>query len=498
VSLDLSELAAASLRGTARSGLPAPLPTPLGRSLARVVAPTPESTLLLRAGLAGLHALAGQPPAQAAAEADPVLPPGPRPAPPALAELLPELAEHLNVLTELIDFLAAAGQTLGPREFWLLRDSRLPVKLWDVLDERARWLAHQNPAWRGLDPGRYSKDVRVRLLRAEVLESHAAEPERVAAELLTRWPDFRADERRAVLEGIAASLHPADLPLLALAQSDKLKDVQKIARQLAAHLPGEIQDSVIAALKASVKVSSKGTPKFLAVDLPAVLGSLDLKDMYDTATARLVGALPFPVLLSALGVTPAGLLSGIRNDPGYSMTAELVGTLRGDLTLEVARQVHPSLDMDHWPQVRIRRLAQGALAALDPEAPDADLTGLLAALLSALDEPLALTGPEQARLHRLTGTLLTELSAESASESSQEYAVRLITQVGFHLNPGLPLWPAPDLTPPEPLPENAKKDVQGRYNSRLYLLARVNLAYTELNQVLTLRRRVAEVMGQTG
>lgn len=503
MSAELSELAAAARRGTARSSLPEPGLAPLGKALARITAPTPESTLLLRAGLAGLHALAGQALVKAKADIPLTLPPDAKAIPPSLSELLPQVAPHLKVLTELIGFVAAVGQTLGPQDLWELRLSHMPIKLWSVLGERGRWLARQNPDWRGLDPEQCSRDVKVRLLRSEVLEAHVADPETVAADLLTRWPDFKADERRAVLDAVAASLHSADLPLLTLASNDKLRDIQQVARQLSAHLPGEAQEAVRAALRASVSVSRSGKIKFLDVDLPAALGSLDPKDTSDSAARLMIGALPLPLMLETLNVTLTQLVIGLRDDPGY-LESEFSKALCGELPFKLVLQLPESLDpgrvsMDYgrWPQSRIRRVAVEMVAAVSLGALDHWRVKLLASLLAALGEPLELPEAEQARLHELARVLLNRLGAPDAdADKLSDAAFDLLDQLPVHLDPHRALPPMPVLPVQEPLPENAKKDEQQRYDRRHSYLSRLERLHTHLNQVLTLRRRVVEIMGR--
>lgn len=340
MSAELQALAATFLRGTARAELPALPGGPLGEALSRVQRAAPEETLLARAALGGLYSQAGRVPAKVQTPA-PVFVEGEsetrRPAPAALLTLFPFLSDQPEVLYQTLGLLNQADLTLpAPAALTLLAltdggTDSLSGPLWALLDEHGRWLARLNPDWKRHDPATPPDSLRLSRLRREIMEAHAERPEACASELLARWPELRADGRRTALGAVAGSLHPADWPILHLAQADRLPDLKRRALLLQGHLPGEVQGAVRAALPTWF-TREKGKLKMVAGQYVQALGQPEPGTTADGPLHRLLGALPTADLLTLLGASLAEVLDALKKYAEH--TGSPASEYRGGKVLE--------------------------------------------------------------------------------------------------------------------------------------------------------------------
>lgn len=559
---ELQRLSAAARRGTSRGGVPGPAPTdssatgssatPLGRSLALVGRDSPEATLLARAALAGLHLQAGRTPSLPTAPA-PQFVSVERPAPAipaALARLLPTLAQQPEVLRETLTLLYPTGRRLNAVQarplLALSTGDRDPLSalLWPVLNEHARWLARLHPVWRRHDPALLSPSAQLASLRWELVETRAASTdplaiEAVAADLLARWPTFRADERRVALGAVASRPHLADLPLLHLAMNDRLPDLRRQARVLQGQLPGEVQDAVRAALPTWFGLE-KGKLTLLRGEYVPALGEVDVTTTADNELGRLLGAFPLaelPGLLkadlvevrAAVLASPAHLGSPAHTSRGRNVLEDLHHAARAGADLNTLIALGPGLDplLVFWPQRRIRSLLLEVTARLIGRAElDGTLMRTAVTVLEALTEPLpaAEVGPEGAspeqprsgmlarvadalggrpqktpvgqlaqtdwptHLHALAERLLSALSREVSSHALP--LETLLTALHIHLDPACPDPDAPDPKPPPDLPEHPSRQQQEAQTVALILYSQQIRARSNLTHILGLRRQV--------
>lgn len=447
---DAQALLAAALVGTARTTPPAHAGTPLADALNRVTGPDPEGTLLARAGLTGLAAVAGR-----AAPATP----GPLPAP-APAESRPEAparaARHLPLLLdtpllpEWLTLCARAGCRVPPEVLPDLLDAarqRMDLRdlLAPVLGERGAWLAAFHPDWRftprpfdpdaWLDATDAEKDALFRALRA-------ADPDQAAALLRDHFTAERATVRRRLLQAVHDTLTPADAalePLLDAALTDRSADVQALARRALQRLPGSAFNARMA--RRATHALDGSVPGRPALRLPAPPDPDLKRDGFETGlTAK-------GFLWHVLAHThPDVLLGALHLDPPALVA--LAGDLDAHEELRRAALAvpHPALAQALIPHLK-DTLPLRRLAATDPlqaarDALHAHDTDLLHALLPDLPAPWPAD---------LTGALLPRLAA-SLRRVEYPYA-----------------WPAPwrDLhalllvradplgPPPAPLPEDA-------------------------------------------
>ncbi|ULH16170.1 DUF5691 domain-containing protein [Deinococcus sp. KNUC1210] len=529
---DLELLAAAARRGTARSALPEPSATALGAALAAVSRDTPEAALLARAALVGLHARAGRLPARATDTA-PLFQPTEgvaRSAPAAVLALLPTLMSLPPLMQELLQRAAMRGLHLPVTDARLVLEQLgtqggdpLSGTLWPVLDEVGRWLARLHPVWKRQDPAQASESVQLERLRRELVEAHATDPHAVTADLLTRWPTLKADERRTALNAVAGSLHPADLPLLTLAQRDRLDDVRRLARLLPARLPGPLADEVRAALQALVKLDKKGKLKVGVQDIPAALRDpAPKKGVVEDELALLLGATPVDELAALLGGPDIlRLLSEYRSPSGmHSGFADLRQAAAGGASLDALTVLAPSLEMalTAWPQARVReRLWEALDRLLTQKQPDSSLLSATSALLHALIGPLAgaATPPEPGkpglfqrlrtfvqpaapdeftRLHRVFDSLLRHVATELPEQP--HIHMHLLAALILQLDPARPL---PELPAPPPLPtldplKKPSKETLQNVQHQEWQRSNLERQYADLTQLHALRRRIQTLL----
>ncbi|WP_425147180.1 DUF5691 domain-containing protein [Deinococcus sp.] len=530
---DLELLALAARRGTARQAVPEPSASPLGAALSQIERDTPEATLLARAALAGLHAQAGRAPARASTPA-PIFQSQEAPAQAAPAEvvaLLPHLQPHSLALLEALRRLHAHGLTLNAADALPLLEVHDTTilnsgALWPVLDEVGRWLARLNPVWKKHDPAQPSEAVALERLKRELVEAHASDPEATTQDLLARWPTLKADERPIVMKSVAGSLHPADLPLLQLAQRDRLENVRRLAHLLPAHLPGELAERTRAALQALVKVDRKGKLKVGVGEIPSELRDpLLKKGETEDEAALLLGAIPLETTLTLLSLDgPRALIDFSREYARYHNVRR--STLAG-ISLKTLSEFLDLAEwaLDVWPQARIReRLWEAVELLLSAPSLDSSAVAVTNALFQKLNGPLELPGesgstpqnpapagllqrlrrlvspttsPSSAgKLHRLAERLLHEVAVDLPSQPI-EY-LSLLRSLVYQLDAAQPLPALPPAPPAAPLPAQptpeALKAAERRGRDRAYLEAQ----YAALTRILELRRQLHALLPEPG
>lgn len=302
----LKDLAATALRGTARAELPKPDSGPLGEALSRVSADTPEQLLLARAALAGLHARAGKALDTTQTPPPTTLPPAAHPLPAALWPLLRQLRNSPAFESALQDVLAKEW-TLSAAQVLELDTGHQPptTALWPLLDERGKAVLDAHPLHKAWEKAEAQAQWEARLDALQ--EARAADPTAGAAQTLELWKETNADGRRDLLDMLERQLLPADLPLLQHAEKDRSAEVQRRARMLQGHLPGPLQDELLALLPQAVQVQQNKI-SFKPFDLPEALGKVKTGAYDDSDLHRLLGALPFSLLLKALDVRGEQLL----------------------------------------------------------------------------------------------------------------------------------------------------------------------------------------------
>ncbi len=536
---DLARLSAAARRGTSRTGLPEVTPTPLGAALEQVERGAPEATLLARAALSGLHLQAGRTPGLPTAPAPQFLPTEvPAPAiPAALDRLLPALAQQPEVLREALTLLHPGEWRLNAvqaQPLLTLNDAGgdpLRGRLWPVLNEHARWLARLHPVWKRQDPETLPVSVKLAHLRRELVEAHASSPETTAADLVSRWPTLKADERRVALSAVAGSLYPADWPLLQLAMNDKRPDLRRQARLLQGHLPGEVNGAVRPALAGWFRLVRGRLAVVQGAYLPA-LGEVDGGTSGDSELARLLGAVPITELPGLLGVHLPEIRRAIGKFPGHA-GGHAEGN-RGRVAISgMERTALAGADLDtllgfesglgdlleFWPQARIQarlwqatarllqqsdldgpllRLTLALLGALEmplPPTPDdlpAPKTGLLARVASALGVGKADQQGWPARLNALAERLLLGLSREVSRY--QQPTGALLSALLMHLDPARPDPHSAEPLLSTELPDKADRKWQEAQTVALILHNQHLRARAELSHTLTLRRQVRAVL----
>ena len=324
MSRDLNDLALVATRATSRAELPAPA-GPLAGARAGLPGDTPEALLLGRAALLGLHARAGAPLGRASAPPPPEQPAPTRPLPPRLAALLPRLLGLDTVLTrQALEDVAARGWTLNATQLLDLtaRSAESTRLLWTLADARARATLDLHPSHKQAQKAEENLVWTLRL--SAVQERRQTDPAAAVQDLTGLWAEQGADRRKELLALVRKGLRPEDRPLLELATRDRSPEIAKQARQLLGHLPGPLQDELLALLPQAVKVSGllKKKVTFGAFDLPAALGKPRAGQYDDGDLHRLLGALPTPLILETLKVGWKDLHKAAR-DQHWSLASEL-------------------------------------------------------------------------------------------------------------------------------------------------------------------------------
>nr|WP_246580653.1 DUF5691 domain-containing protein [Deinococcus aestuarii] len=252
-----------------------------------------------------MHARAGAPLQRAAAPPPTPLPAPERSLPSALAALLPALVRtDPALITGALDTVAARGWTLNAAQVLALynQSTNLARTLWTLADGRARATLEAHPLH---GRARQDEEDAAWAARLEALtEQRRSDPAQAAQSLQELWAAQPADRRKVLLALVRRDLRPEDRLLLETATRDRSPEVQKTARQLLGHLPGPLQDELLALLPQAVKVSGllKKKITFGAFDLPAALGKPRAGQYDDGDLHRLLGGLPTPLILKTLRV----------------------------------------------------------------------------------------------------------------------------------------------------------------------------------------------------
>lgn len=306
----LKDLATTALRGTARAELPKPDSGPLGEALSRVSADTPEQLLLARAALAGLHARAGKALDTAQTPPPTTLPPAARPLPEKLWPLLRQLRNSPAFESALQDVLAKEWTLSAAQVLELYTSHQTPTTaLWPLLDERGKAVLDAHPLHKAWEKAEAQAQWEARLHALQ--EARAADPTAGAAQTLELWKETNADGRRDLLDMLERELLPADLPLLQHAEKDRSAEVQRRARMLQGHLPGPLQEELLALLPQVVQVQQNKI-SFKPFDLPEALGKVRTGAYDDSDLHRLLGALPFELIRKTLGVQGPALAAAAQ------------------------------------------------------------------------------------------------------------------------------------------------------------------------------------------
>ncbi|MPY66470.1 hypothetical protein F8S09_07135 [Deinococcus sp. SDU3-2] len=474
MSRDLRELAVIATRGTSRAELPAPS-GPLAGALASVPGDTPEALLLGRAALLGLYARAGAPLGKAAAPPPTPLPAAERPLPPALAALLPRLIRMDAVLAaEALNTVTARGWTLNAAQVLALHRQQpdLARDLWSLADGRARVTLDAHPLHAQAQKAEEKAAWGARL--AALAEGRRHDPAQAAGELQELWATQPADRRKDLLALVRQDLRPEDRPLLEGAARDRSPEVQKQVRQLLGHLPGPLQDELLALLPQAVKVSGllKKKVTFGAFDLPAALGKPRAGQYDDSDLHRLLGALPTGLILETLGLGWEELEKAARARH-WSLANELHGP---------PPPAPPPLDPE-TARARLRDLARQP--RVSPEK-------LLLAVQALLPDPWADLGAEPTDLQ----TALAVRALDLIQRGGQSGLVQgLAGLLGQRLSPDLtvpPPTPLPFELPPRPkqLPswQTPADWEESERQSHAYREQAAFQAWRELTDTLRLRR----------
>lgn len=245
-----TELVSTALVGTERRAF-VPSPSPGSSPDSATAAGTdPAQALLREAMLAALPALTGTQPA-------PYEGPLPQPAPADERPLIPSAARlrlravvdvYPKYLGEWLAAVRAAGCRLPSAALPGLLDAgrnsvEIRGELAEVLGERGRWLARQNPEWRyllrePLGPLRPEDwdgpDPDARLAYANGL--YARDPEAARALFAAAWPTLNAAGKMGLLSVVSRHRTKTDLPFLERLAQDSSKQVREEARLIASRL----------------------------------------------------------------------------------------------------------------------------------------------------------------------------------------------------------------------------------------------------------------------
>jgi hypothetical protein len=220
----------------------------------------------------------------------------------------------------------------------------------------SEWLARQNPDWSWAlatetDPDAAFEtgiaNVRVAALR----EMRARSPDAALARLAERFQENDADERAALLGGLAVGLQPADEPFLERCLDDRAKSV----RLAAAELLGRLPDSAFAArararLQPLFEVERGLLRKALRVQLPTPPDKAEERDGVDgkgaipglhnagprqLQLAQRLAQVPVSTVAAQLGLEPAALVERFREQ-------EFAAPLLAGLCLSASRNPEPS------------------------------------------------------------------------------------------------------------------------------------------------------------
>jgi len=273
----LDEFTKRLLLGTAKSaGALAVLPE-VDALLATIPTVSPEKSLLLTLGAAGVYERAGrksQPTPQAASAREEHLPV----CKPKFALLLRDMfaGEHSELLAEALALLTQSGGRLPPELLpaaLSVRDAHVRTLLTAVLGERGRWLSGFNPDWSWASaevlPESLPASADTAWLEGTLAErasllrlARKLEPARARAWIEEVWKNEKADARQKLLETFEINLSPADEILLDGMLGDRSAGVRAIAAGLLVRLASS-------ALAGRMRARAEQLLKFTTQEKPA-------------------------------------------------------------------------------------------------------------------------------------------------------------------------------------------------------------------------------------
>jgi hypothetical protein len=275
-----------------------PAPAGLGPVLIQLEPGDPEASLLTASALVGLASLAGYQPSSVE---------GPSATPCSPAELLPLLPERAAQCFERMlagEFEAVLPEFLQLAAQYQLRlpPETLPAILElgqtgeypgipEVIGERGRWLARQNPAWGYVLPQQPDQawETGARHERFSALKSlRAASPQRARALVQSTWEQDSPEDRALFLAAFDTGLSMEDEPLLEACLNDKRKEVRAAALDLLVRLPeSRLVKRAVERVEPLLKFRSKFLGgEFLDVRLPESLDPAAKRDGAGGAVLR--------------------------------------------------------------------------------------------------------------------------------------------------------------------------------------------------------------------
>ena len=252
------ELVKQALIGTSRGGVPITTLAGTGAGAAddavkSLAFESPEDRLLAAAAIASAYETCGAMPLRIAARASPAGADTHRPCSPRAGELLAAVLTMSQTparqsLLTLWLASAAAARVRPPHhalpELLAVAASQrtLRAAVEAVIDERGRWLAAMNPAWRATATGTGDDETQWqtgnREARVEALRRRrAADPAGARAWLQSSWKQDAAEDRAAFVETLRAGLNADDEAFLESALDDRSKLVRAAAAGALSRLP---------------------------------------------------------------------------------------------------------------------------------------------------------------------------------------------------------------------------------------------------------------------
>ncbi|MCB8980247.1 MAG: hypothetical protein H6657_22780 [Ardenticatenaceae bacterium] len=247
------EMVTTALLGTQHAALPTPKGhTAVDQLIAQMPQQDAAAALLAAAGTVALHQQTGWVPSQASPPTPVSQPPDQPVLPAGISRQLEPLLDtsHTSLLPEMLDALAQTGYRVP--EFLLpnllekgVKAATIRPSLLQILGERGRWLASQNPAWRYAAP---ELDTWVGLLAewktavagqrlALLRQLRQTEPERGRTLLEHTWKSETDQSRHHLIKILEVNLSQADEPFLEAALDDRTHYVRQTAADVLACLP---------------------------------------------------------------------------------------------------------------------------------------------------------------------------------------------------------------------------------------------------------------------
>lgn len=151
---------------------------------------------------------------------------------------------YAEAIPEFLDLMQESQRRIPPESFPILlekaaRDADFFEKIRKSMGDRGEWLARQNPRWQTLlapvETDWFTADFTAR--KSLLRQTRARNPLLALAWLEKTWKEEKADHKVAFLQIMQVRLSPTDEPLLAMAFSDKNREVRYTAAGLLLRLP---------------------------------------------------------------------------------------------------------------------------------------------------------------------------------------------------------------------------------------------------------------------